>query len=129
VTVVPPPDRRIEVTEILDVTFAESGGHLELALRASDGNVITLRVARTTLAEALARLPSKAVFALETSTPDPRGKLNAPIGEWAIVQDLAAPTLECRTADGRGVGVAFAYDPITAIPQLQVAVDLRGNWD
>jgi hypothetical protein len=52
--------------------------------------------------------------------------LHMDIGAWEIVPEpgATAPTLECRTADGRGVAVAFGYDPITAIPQLQVAVDV-----
>jgi hypothetical protein len=130
-TTVRPPNRRIEVAEILDVAFAESGGHIDLSLRASDGDVVMLRVARATMAEVLARLPGNAVFVLETSPAEPPTKLNAPMGEWEIVQDLSAttPTLECRTADGHGVAVAFAYDPVTAIPQLQVAIDLRGSCD
>jgi len=78
------------------------------------------------MTEALARLSDKAVLVLETSTDEPAAKLNAPMGAWEIVQEPGAtsPTLECRTADGRGLAVAFGYDPITAIPQLQVAVDV-----
>jgi hypothetical protein len=123
------PDRRIEVAEIVDVVFDENGGHIDLSLRASDGEIITLRVPSLAMTDALARMPDKAVFVLEASTPDHPEKLHAPMGEWGLVQDSRArmPTLECRAADGRGVAIGFSYDPITALPQLQVAVDLRGN--
>jgi hypothetical protein len=123
------PNRQIEVAEIVDVVFAESGGHIDLSLRASDGDIITLRVPSQTMADALARMPEKAVFVLEASTAEHPEKLHAPMGEWDLVQDWRAtmPMLECRAADGRGVAVAFSYDPVTALPQLQVAVDLRGD--
>src|SRR5262245_44113566 len=120
------PDRRIEVTEIVDVAVAEDWSHVDLSARASDGRVVALRISQTTIAETLARLSDRAALALETSTTEPAAKLNAPIGEWQLVRDAeaATPTIECRTADGHGVAVALAYDPITAVPALQVVVDL-----
>ena len=121
-----PSDRRVEVTEILDIAVAEDGGQIDLTMRASDGNVVPLRISQAAIAEALAQLSNKAALALETSTAAPGAKLNAPIGQWEIVRDVDAPlpTIECRTVQGHGVAVAFTYDPITAIPQLHVAVNL-----
>jgi hypothetical protein len=123
---VPPPDRRIEVAEIIGVAFAADHQHIDLSVRDSSDSTVMLRIPRAAMTEALARLADKAVLVLETSTDEPAAKLNAPVGAWEIVQEPGAtsPTLECRTADGRGVAVAFGYDPITAIPQLQVAVDV-----
>jgi hypothetical protein len=123
---VPPPDHLIDVTGIIGVAFAADRQHIELSVRDSGGKVVMLRIAPAAMTEALARLSDKAVLVLETSTDEPAAKLNAPMGAWEIVQEPGAtsPTLECRTADGRGVAVAFGYDPITAIPQLQVAVDV-----
>jgi hypothetical protein len=123
---VPPPDHLIEVTGIIGVAFAADRQHIELSVRDGDDKVVMFRISRTAMAAALARLSDQAVLVLETSTDEPAAKLNAPMGAWKIVQEPGAgsPTLECRTADGRGVAVAFRYDPITAIPQLQVAVDV-----
>lgn len=123
---VPPPDRRIEVAEIIGVAFAADHQHIDLSVRDSSDSTVMLRIPRAAMTEALARLADKAVLVLETSTDEPAAKLNAPVGAREIVQEPGAtsPTLECRTADGRGVAVAFGYDPITAIPQLQVAVDV-----
>jgi hypothetical protein len=123
---VPPPDRGIEVAEIIGVAFAADHQHIDLSVRDSSDSTVMLRIPRAAMTKALARLADKAVLVLETSTDEPAAKLNAPVGAWEIVQEPGAtsPTLECRTADGRGVAVAFGYDPITAIPQLQVAVDV-----
>jgi len=123
---VPPPDRRIDVAEIIGVAFAADHRHMDLSVRESSDTITMLRLPRAAMAEALARLSDQAVLVLETSTDEPAAKLNAPIGAWEIVPEpgATAPTLECRTADGRGVAVAFGYDPITAIPQLRVAVDV-----
>ena len=123
---VPPSDRPIEVAEILDIAVAAEGWQIDLTIRASDGNVVPLRISQAAIAEALAQLSDKAALALETSTADPGAKLNAPIGQWEIVRDVdgGIPTVECRTVQGHGVAVAFTYDPITAIPQLHVAVNL-----
>jgi len=120
------PDRCIEVTEIVDVAVAQDWSHVDLSARTSDGEVVALRVSQATIAEALARLSGSAALALETSTAEPAAKLNAPIGDWQLVRDDAAatPTIECRTADGHGVAIALAYDPITAVPALQVVIDL-----
>jgi hypothetical protein len=121
-----PPDHLIDVTGIIGVAFAADRQHIELSVRDSGGKVVMLRISRAAMTEALARLSDQAVLVLETSTDEPAAKLSAPMGAWEIVQEPGAtsPTLECRTADGRGVAVAFGYDPITAIPQLQVAVDV-----
>ena len=121
-----PSDRRIEVTEILDVAVARDWSHVDLSGRTSDGHLVALRISQTMIAEAFAQLSDKAALTLETSAVEPATKLNAPIGGWQVVRDVAAatPTIECRTMDGHGVAVAIAYDPITAIPHLQVIVDL-----
>ena len=122
----PPPEHLIDVIGIIGVAFAADRQHIELSVRDSSDKVVMLRISRAAMTEALARLSDKAVLVLETSTDEPAAKLNAPMGAWEIVQEPGAtsPTLECRTADGRGLAVAFGYDPITAIPQLQVAVDV-----
>jgi hypothetical protein len=123
---VPPPDHLIDVIGINGVAFVADRQHIELSVRDSGGKVVMLRIARAAMTEALARLSDQAVLVLETSTDEPAAKLSASMGAWEIVQEPGAtsPTLECRTADGRGLAVAFGYDPITAIPQLQVAVDV-----
>jgi hypothetical protein len=124
-TTAPLPDQSIEVAEIVNIAFAESGEHVDVSIREHSGKIFGLRIARATIAAALTCLSDKATFLLEMSTSDPVAKLNASIGEWEIAEDFraATPTLECRSKDGRGVAVAFTYDPITAVPKLQVAVD------
>src|SRR5262249_1707567 len=120
------PDRSIEAIEIVDVVLAEDCTHIDLSVREIGGNVVRIRMSLKVMAAGLALLSGKSAFVLETSASESAGKLTAPIGGWRIVQDAdaAAPNLECRTDDGRGVAFAIAYDPVTAIPQLQVAVDL-----
>ena len=121
-----PADPRIEVAEILDIAVAEDGRHIDLTLRTRDENVIAMRIAQATINKALAQLSDWAALALEISAAEPVAKLNAPIGEWEIVRDVDAPTptIECRTMHGCGLAVAFTCDPITAIPQVHVAVNL-----
>ena len=118
--------RPIEVAEIVNVAFAEDWSHVDLSARTDDGQLVALRISQATIKEALARLSERAALTLETSTAEPAAKLRVPIGEWRVAPDVAAatPTIECRTVDGYGVAVAFAYDPITAIPALEVVVDL-----
>jgi hypothetical protein len=120
------PIRRIEVVEIVDVTFAEDCGHIDFAVRADNGSVFVLRTPRAVVAAAFAQLSQRAAMELEMSTDERAAKLSAPVGQWEVVQSVggAIPTFECRIQDGRGVAVGLAYDPITAIPRLQVAVDL-----
>ena len=114
------------MTEIVDVAVAKDWGHVDLSVHTSAGLLIALRISQAAITEALARLSDQAALALEMSTSEPVAKLNAPIGGWQLVRDVAAatPTIECRTTDGHGVAVALAYDPITAVPALQVVVDL-----
>jgi hypothetical protein len=117
----------VEVVEIVDVAFAADCGYVELAVRADDGNTFLLPTPQTALAAAFGQLSRRAAMELEMSTDGHVAKLNAPVGEWEVVQSVggAIPTFECRIADGRGVAVGLTYDPITAIPRLQVAIELR----
>jgi hypothetical protein len=112
--------------EVVDSAFSENCTHIDLSLRESDGTVVTLRIAWASLAGVLARLSGSAGLVLETLNGDVSAKSKALLGQWEMVADLRAPTptLECRTADGCGLMVAFGYDSITAMPQLEVAVAL-----
>ena len=124
--VAPFPHRAIDVVEIVDIVFAEDCSHIALAVRADDGNVIVLRTPRAALTAAFARLSRTTAMDLAISIERPAAKLSAPVGEWEVVQNVggAIPTFELRTSDGRGIAVGFTYDQITAIPRVQVAVDL-----
>ena len=122
---VPVADERIDVIEIVQIALAGDWSHLDLDVRTDKGD-IPLRIPREAIADALAQVADKVALALETSTVAPAAKLTAPIGQWETVwhAGTATPTVECRTTDGHGVAFALAYDPITAVPQLQVALDL-----
>jgi len=122
----PVAPERMDVVEIVDVVPAGDWSHLDLALRTGAGDILPLRIPRAAIADVLAQMADKVALALETSTAAPPARLTAPIGEWETVwrAGTATPTIECRTADGHGVAFGLAYDPITAVPQLQVAVDL-----
>jgi len=120
------PNCSIEAIEIVDIALDEDCTHIDLSLREISGHIVHLRISRAVMAAGLAWLSGNAALVLETSASESAAKLTAPIGGWRIVQnaDAVAPNLECRTDDGRGIALAIAYDPVTAIPQLQVAVDL-----
>jgi hypothetical protein len=112
--------------EVVSAAFSENCIHIDLSLRESDGTVMTVRIAWASLAGVLARMSGSAALILETVTGDTNAKSKALLGQWEMVADLGAPTptLECRTADGCGLMVAIGYDPITATPQLEVAIAL-----
>ena len=112
--------------EVVDAVFSKNCTHIDLSLRESDGTIVTLRMAWLSLAEVMARLPGSAALVLETLNGDANAKSKAPLGQWEMVPNLGAPapTLECRTADGCGLVVTFDYDPVTATPQLEVAIAL-----
>ena len=125
-TFAPVAHARMDVVEIVDITPAGDWSHLDLAVRTDAGDVLPLRIPRAAIADVLAQMADKVALTLETSTAAPAARLTAPIGEWETVwrDGTATPTIECRTMDGHGVAFGLAYDPVTAVPQLQVAVDL-----
>ena len=94
----PPPDHRIDVAGIIGVVFAADHRHMDLSVRDGSDAITMLRIPRTAMAEALARLSDQAVLVLETPTEEPAAKLNAQIGAWEIVPEPGA-TAHTRVSD------------------------------
>src|SRR5262245_37170944 len=125
-TFAPATHERMDVAEIIDIAPAGDWSHLDLAVRTDAGDIFPFRIPRAAIAGVLAQIADKVELTLETSSAAPAARLTVPIGEWETVWRAGAstPAIECRTMDGHGVAFGLAYDPITAIPQLPVAVDL-----
>jgi hypothetical protein len=122
----PKPEEWVQAEALEDVSLSRDGANLELSIRKADGKTVGVLLPLVVVEQAFDRLSAQSALAVRATTDETAAKVEYPVAGWAVTPqaERGAVSLTCRNTDGTGFALEMKRDPVTAVPRLELSVDV-----